>query len=240
MRYAIISDVHGNIEALNAVMNEIDFYQPDKTICLGDVIGYGPNPEECAKTIIAKCDFCLIGNHEAAVNGIIDCHNFTKFAKESINWTKNNVSNSLKAWINELKFVEKIDDVIFSHASLVNSTMFNYIQTIEDAKTNFNLMKTNLMFCGHSHQPIILIDGNPITFSKKNEFNIDKNHKTIINVGSVGQPRDENNKACFVIYDDIEQAVYYNRVSYDIEQTMNKMKKCGFSEHLVNRLMIGK
>ena len=128
MKYALISDVHGNLEALTVVLKKIEQLKVDKIICLGDVIGYGAEPEKCAKIIQENCDACIMGNHEAAVIGDLDISYFTPYAKEAALWTRANVSDTTLHWISELPLVQTLDGFTIIHGSLFHPEMFNYVQ----------------------------------------------------------------------------------------------------------------
>ena len=240
MKYALISDVHANLEALNAVLEEIESMNIDKIFCLGDAIGYGANPEECARIIQEKCDICLMGNHEAAVVGNLDISYFTQYAKDAALWTRNNVSEDILNWASNLPLVSVIHNFTLIHGSLYQPEMFNYVQTIADAEYNFDVLETDILFLGHSHQPLAFFNTEPMTYTLGPEIELDNSDKVIVNIGSVGQPRDENPLSCFAIYDSEENLVELFRVEYDFETTAKKILAAGLPEALAIRLSIGR
>ncbi len=240
MKYALISDVHANLEALEAVMSEIESMKIEHILCLGDAIGYGANPEECAQIIREKCDICLMGNHEAAVIGNLDISYFTQYAKDAALWTRNHISESTLRWANNLPLISNIYNFTLIHGSLYQPEMFNYVQTIADAEFNFKVMETDILFLGHSHQPLAFFNTEPMTYTLGPEIELDNSDKVIVNIGSVGQPRDENPLSCFAVYDSEENIVELIRVEYDHTKTANKILAAGLPEALAIRLSIGR
>ncbi len=240
MKYALISDVHANLEALEAVMSEIESMKIEHILCLGDAIGYGANPEECAQIIREKCDICLMGNHEAAVIGNLDISYFTQYAKDAALWTRNHISESTLHWANNLPLISNMHNFTLIHGSLYQPEMFNYVQTIADAEFNFKVMETDILFLGHSHQPLAFFNTEPMTYTLGPEIELDNSDKVIVNIGSVGQPRDENPLSCFAVYDSEENIVELIRVEYDHTKTANKILAAGLPEALAIRLSIGR
>lgn len=240
MLYAFISDIHGNLEALTEVMSAITEIKPDRLICLGDVIGYGANPEECAQIVRDEVDICLMGNHEAAVVGNLDISYFTPYARDAALWTRDNITEATLNWITTLPFTGKIDDFSIVHGSLYQPDMFNYVQTIADAEFNFNAMDTNLLFLGHSHQPLAFFNTDPMTYTLGPDIELEHAEKTIINIGSVGQPRDENPDSSFATYDSEKQLVTIHRIKYDVDTAAQKIIDAGLPEALAMRLPAGR
>lgn len=240
MKYALISDVHGNLEALTTAFKEIEEIGVDKILCLGDAIGYGANPEECAIIIKEKCDVCLMGNHEAAVVGNLDISYFTPYAKDAALWTRNNISEATLSWASELPLMSEMDGFTMIHGSLYEPEMFNYVQTIADAEYNFNILETDLLFLGHSHQPLAFFNTEPMTYTLGPEIELDNADKVIVNIGSVGQPRDENPQSCFAVYDTEANTVDLHRMDYDHQKTAGKIIAAGLPEALAMRLSIGR
>jgi len=238
--YALISDIHGNIEALTEVMKQIRDMKPDRLICLGDVIGYGANPEECAQIVQEEADICLMGNHEAAIIGTLDISYFTPYARDAALWTRDNISEETLKWIGTLPFAGRVDNFTIVHGSLYQPDMFNYVQTIADAEYNFSAMETNALFLGHSHQPLAFFNTDPMTYTLGPEVELDHAEKTIINIGSVGQPRDENPNSAFATYDSDKNMVIIHRVPYNYELAAQKIIDAGLPEALAMRLPAGR
>lgn len=240
LRYALISDIHGNLEALTTVLREISKENPDSLICLGDVIGYGANPEECAQIIRKEADVCIMGNHEAAIIGTLNIDYFTPYARTAALWTRSQVSEDTIKWAYKLPLAGKIDNFTIVHGSLFQPDMFNYVQTIADAEYNFKAMETPLLFLGHSHQPLAFFNTNPMTYTLGPDIDLNFEEKNIVNIGSVGQPRDENPLAAFAIYDSEAKLVRLHRVPYDISTAADKILKAGLPEALAMRLSAGR
>ncbi|MBP7654682.1 metallophosphoesterase family protein [Candidatus Dependentiae bacterium] len=245
MRYCFISDIHSNLPALESVIHHSKKYQIDKYICLGDIVGYNSNPGECIELIKTLTDEVCAGNHDYAVAGKLETDEFNKFAKFAVDWTKQNITScQIEYLTNNLKIIVSAPKFEAVHGALSNPVT-DYMMNIWIAVTNFKLMKTNLCFIGHTHIPIIFyqnIDGKEpgsikiIPFEK---YKIDNNKKYIINVGSIGQPRDNDPRASYLIFDDEEMSLTYNRVDYNIEFIQSGMKKFGFPEYLITRLSSG-
>jgi predicted phosphodiesterase len=236
MKRAIISDIHGNLEALKAVLDDIKAKGVSDIICLGDIIGYGPNPRECLKLIQDCGSVCIKGNHEEAVLyiGI----NFNVEAGLAVDWTRNEI-NSVKydpvetemMWnfIGELPRLHEEDDFLYVHAS-PKEPVREYLRpsdvtNAEKMQDNFNLVR-HKCFCGHTHEPgaFVQYTDESVSFYRpadiKSVYNLDEN-KCIINAGSVGQPRDNDNRACYVIMED--NKVSFHRLAYNYKETMKKI-----------------
>ena len=245
MRIAVISDIHGNLEALSSVIFDTRSRKVDKIVCLGDVIGYGASPNECVEMVRAECDFCLIGNHEAAVFDNVVLQEFNEYAKIAINWTRENLTSKASDFINSLSMSQIFDCFTAVHSTPYEPHLWYYISSLEDALFNFNFFNTRFCLIGHTHVPGIIAmeeDGSvsvlqPKTFNYGAAFS--ERAKFIINVGSVGQPRDKNPKSCYVIIDTNEKELSFLRVSYDIAQYKRKMRIAGMPEFLISRVIDG-
>ncbi len=241
MRYAIISDIHGNLEALESVLTEIDNRKVDSLICLGDVVGYGPNPNECVEIIQEKAEIILAGNHDYAPLGKLDISYFNPWAKSAIEWTSEHLTQSSIDFLLNLPLKKELDGFTIVHATPNDPEDWNYIITIGDAVKNFPEFKGQICFVGHSHVPMIvtLNENEDYRVIRNNPVLIDPKLRFIINVGSVGQPRDFIPKAAYAIYDTEEQIYELFRVKYDIEVTQSKIIKQGLPRFLADRLEIG-
>ena len=235
LRRAIISDIHGNLAALEAVLADIQTQKVDQILCLGDVIGYGPNPLECYKLTKAEASIILMGNHEQALyedGG----ERFHQRAKAAINWTyrqfiETDEGQALLETIRLLDSSYTRGDVLCVHGSPLDPVE-EYIMP-QDA---FQLKKMSyqwvlvkqIAFCGHTHLPGVFEENKrkfiPSYTIENGTYWLDANVKAIINVGSVGQPRDGNNKACYVILDETD-VVFYRRVQYDLEKTLIRFQE---------------
>jgi len=246
MRIAIISDIHGNIEALSAVMEDIHRKSVDKIVCLGDIVGYGTNPNECVETIMSNCDFCVKGNHDAAIFDQQIAKEFNEHAFFAINWTRNTLTQKSKNLMDSLPMLKENDEFTAVHATPYRPQFWYYITSLEAALLNFNYFKTKFCFVGHTHIPgIIALKPNEPdisvpslkSFNYGDEFPIGT--KFLVNVGSVGQPRDKNPKSSYVIMDTDTEEISFKRVSYDIAKYQNKMRGIGMPIFLVERIASG-
>jgi len=215
LRYGVISDIHGNLQALQAVLDQLDEAGIDQIICAGDIVGYGANPRECIHIVRERVVAVVAGNHDWAVAGKVDTNCFNSDAKDSVDWTREHLSAEEIAYLRQLPLTVDINDATLVHSSLYLPEYFCYIQTLYDAQLCFQELKKRVVFLGHSHAPITFLDENPIKYFVKDRFMVPRNRKAIINVGSVGQPRDLDNRACYVIFDSETGKVSLNRVDYD-------------------------
>lgn len=238
MKLAIISDIHGNFEALSTVLNYCDKNSLDKIICLGDVVGYGPNPNECVHIIEQNAEVKLMGNHDHAVIGLTDTNRFNISAQRAVDWTLMQLDEKALEYISLYKMSYEIDNLFFVHASPSNPLLWNYIMDIYDAQYEMSFLKENqVCFIGHSHFPAIFSYDTKLT---ENEVNLSDNDRMIINVGSVGQPRDGIPKASFGILD-TDENIYKNiRVEYPYQDTIGKIKETTLPIYLGIRLAMGK
>lgn len=240
VRFAIFGDIHGNYEALDAVLNDCLSCEVDNYICLGDMVGYGANPDQCVERIRTIGALAVCGNHDHAVIGAQNLSYFNAHARDAVIWTAKQLSQESKNWIRSLSLVEHLPDFSVVHGSLHSPELFNYVQTIKDADYNFRQMDKPLLFLGHSHYPLAFFDTSPMTYTLDPVIPLDLSVKTVVNAGSVGQPRDEDPRACFVIYDSDAALVELRRVEYDIDSAANKIIEAGLPQTLALRLTLGK
>jgi len=241
MKYAIISDIHGNLEALKSILEEIDRQKVDSILCLGDIVGYGPNPNECAEIIKERADVVLAGNHDYAPLGKIDISYFNPWARQAIEWTRENLAPETIEFLLELPLKSEQDGFTIVHATPYKPHEWNYIITIGDAIKNFPEFSSQVCFIGHSHVPMIvtLTERNDCVVEKDNPLMIKDNLRYIINVGSVGQPRDLNPLSAIGLYDTDTKTYELVRVEYDIAVTQKKILASNLPSFLAERLELG-
>ncbi|MBI3600219.1 MAG: metallophosphoesterase family protein [Nitrospinae bacterium] len=242
MRYAIFSDVHSNLEAFQSVLQEIEKLHVDKRLFLGDIVGYGANPNEAIDLLKGTADVTLAGNHDFAAIDMTDVSYFNPHAKEAILWTKDVLTPAHKEFLKGLPVDTVVDSITLAHSSPKEPQMWHYIFNIFDAIENFEYFNTRLCFIGHSHHPVVIERNSEgkTNASKDQIIQLNEASKYIINAGSVGQPRDKNPQACFVIYDSGNMTVEFKRVQYDIASAQEKMRKEGLPDYLIERLAYGK
>jgi len=242
LRYAIISDIHSNLEALETVFRLIENEHIDKIHCLGDVVGYGPFPNECLNRVKQKCDVILTGNHDYACIEKSELLYFNQFAKEAIEWTLTRLSAETLREIANLPLEHIGDDFRLVHSNPYAPSSWDYILSIDDAIFNFSKFNEQICFIGHSHQPIIYIENRDTNYSSTLDraIEIAEECRYIINVGSVGQPRDNNPESAFGIFDTETRIYQLKRISYDIHKTYDAMRSFGLPAFLAERLFMGR
>ena len=244
MRIAIISDIHANTEALEAVLADISRQKIDEILCLGDIIGYGANPNECIEIIKKSCPFCILGNHDAAAVGLLSTDHFNVHAKIAIDWTAENLDAQGQSFLRTLPLKENKFSHTFVHATPYEPNMWYYITSLEEAAFNFQFFDTSFCFVGHTHIPIIIVLENEkevyVHQGNSIHFNDDKQKRFLINVGSVGQPRDRNPLSCYGLLDTETRTFSYQRIAYDIEKTQGKMRKIKMPDFLITRIKDGR
>ncbi len=232
MKIAIVSDIHGNLEALKAVLSNIDELSIPSIYCLGDIVGYGPNPNECVELIRTRNIPAVAGNHDKAVTGELSIDSFSQMAKAGVLWTQSVITEENKNFLASLPLTIQEHDIDFVHSSPDYPEEFRYLLSAADAHESFEYFSTPLCFIGHTHRPVIFCED-----FKTTEISRDK--KFIVNVGSVGQPRDGNRKACFVMLDTEQYIMEYVRVEYDVESVRKKIEAHGLPQKLADRLLAG-
>jgi len=240
MRYGIFSDIHSNLEAFNVVLDAFSKEAIDSYLCLGDIVGYAANPKECIEKWQGLSCVTVIGNHEAAAVELLDTEYFNPVAKAAIFWTAEKLSKEDKQFLSSLKYVYQNEELILVHGTLDNPERFDYLFDIPLAIPTFNLMDRPLCFVGHSHVPGIFIQDNDKTgYLDKSSVKISKGKKYIINVGSVGQPRDGDPRAAYCIYDTDSHLIEIKRIEYNIKKTQQKITQAGLPTFLARRLAEG-
>jgi predicted phosphodiesterase len=242
MRVLIISDIHANLVALETVLAHAG--PCDSVWCLGDIVGYGPNPTECVERVRALPNLkCLVGNHDKAVLGEIDLNVFNADAQLAITWTQSVMSDGALAYLRALPEREQQGEFTLVHGS-PRQPVWEYILDRFIAKDNFPLISTHYCVVGHTHMPVIYREIGPDgecfeeapNYFRPRSLN---GERLIINPGSVGQPRDNNPAAAYAILDTELEMWEYRRVPYDVAETQSRMRAAQLSERLIARLAYG-
>lgn len=224
MKYGIFADVHSNLEALEAVIMALEKEGVEKYFCVGDIVGYAANPRECIQTIQALDCVTICGNHDWAAVGLYDYSNFNIFAKAAVEWTKNQLDATDKDYLSNLPLTYADGTITMVHGSLENPGQFEYIFDASCAFRTLQLCQTNVCFVGHTHLPAEHTRGT----------------KRLINVGSVGQPRDGNPRAAYCVYDVDTGVVRIKRVEYNVQAAIRKILDAGLPHVLAFRLKEGR
>jgi diadenosine tetraphosphatase ApaH/serine/threonine PP2A family protein phosphatase len=242
MRYAILGDIHGNLAAFEAVLRHAgDRGGFDKIWCLGDVVGYGPDPHECIERLRQFEHVCVVGNHDLAAIGKMGTAEFNPVAALACHWTAQQLAAEDIDYIQSLPLSLCQDSFTLVHGS-PREPIWEYLMSIEAAQDNFAHFETAYCLVGHSHVPLIFeLIGDKVAyrmFSEGTELRLGK-RRLIINPGGVGQPRDGDPRASYVLYDTEAQTIYHYRVEYDIPATQKKMEEQGLPMPLIMRLSVG-
>jgi len=237
MPIAIISDIHGNLEALQVVLQYLQENNIDEIYCLGDIVGYGANPNECLELIARISTKVLMGNHDHAAIGLTNINYFNDYAKISTYWTYSILSAENKNFISSLDFTWEMDRILLVHSTPSNPPGWHYIITEQDARSEYESFSQNVCFIGHTHLPSIFSQKKGMVKAQK--YVLNEQDKYIVNVGSVGQPRDGNPMTCFCVYTSDTGQLEYVRLNYDVAVTREKIIKAGLPLYLGDRLLNG-
>jgi predicted phosphodiesterase len=238
MLYAIISDVHANLEAVEACFKRIDEINPDRIICLGDLVDYCAQPNEVIDIIKSRCDVVVLGNHDESQFKYSLIDGYTEFARVSSKHTRTVVSAEHVEYFKTLPRFHSEHDLFFIHASPAVRDSYKYVLNEEAAAINFRSFKEKICFIGHSHKPIIFEESHEQAVIKK-DYVLDAGKRYIINVGSVGQPRNGDPRLCFGVFDSAKFEFHHERISYDIKSASEKILAQGLPRHLAERLFEG-
>ncbi len=244
MKYFIFSDIHGNLEALNVVLEQRDEFGPDKTVCLGDVVGYGPNPNECIQRVKEMTDFTIMGNHDHAVLGLTEIEYFNQYAKIAVLWTREVLTEENFLILNDYLFQKSFDNILFVHSTPLHPERWDYIFHPLEGKYYLQHQVEQVCFIGHSHQPVFFEEdqNGQVIFDRQTSFSLQvrEGYKYIVNVGSVGQPRDGYPETSFATYDTEKGVIEVKRLPYEIEETQRKMTEANLPSFLIERLAYGR
>ena len=248
MKYAILGDIHGNLEALETVLAATRELGVDKYACIGDVVGYNANPKECLDILRGLGDKLIgvvKGNHDEYVSNGRETIGFNPLAAAAVEWTREQLGKEDMKWLHELpyKLVLGSPESRFQmvHGTLDNPEGWGYIFDRFSAETCFQYQTFAICFVGHTHVPLAFEKTETMISGGFYDFiTIEKNRKYLINVGSVGQPRDGNNKAAFAVYSTDDAKVTLYRVEYDIKTTQQKIIDAGLPQRLADRLAVGR
>jgi len=241
-RVGVLSDIHGNLHALEAVLAQLQSENVDMIVCCGDVVGYGARPNECVDTLIKLGIPAIAGNHDHAALMLTDITNFNEIAKAAVLWTNKVLREDNVEYLKKLGLGirDTANNVFYVHASPKEPGEWHYILTMGEARTNFNYFTEQICFIGHSHQPFIIEnDEGNLVCPTRPEVDIREGCRYLINVGSVGQPRDHNPRACYVVVDFENRKLEIKRCDYDLEGAQKAIIDAGLPRELAERLAHG-
>jgi diadenosine tetraphosphatase ApaH/serine/threonine PP2A family protein phosphatase len=241
MKIALISDIHSNSEALAAVMAEIASLHVDEIYCLGDLVGYGPEPNECVTQIQETASLVLAGNHDFAAVGLTPTDYFNRYARDAIDWTAHNMTPENNEFLAGLDITFQTENALFVHATPEDPGEWDYIFSQHDAERNFKAFSEQVCFIGHSHIPNIFIHSDSGSIESGTDTTIEfiASKRYIVNIGSVGQPRDLDPRASFGIFDSDARTFVLKRADYAVAITQDKIREAGLPRFLADRLSLG-
>ena len=240
MKYAIVADIHGNLEAFQVVLEDIEKQKCTHIACLGDIVGYNANPKECLDTVRALNMPCVKGNHDEFCSSDTPMEGFSPNAAEAGNWTRGMLTEDDRRWLRELKFLRLVSNFTIVHATLDAPQRWGYVFDKLAAAASFTYQNTPVCFFGHTHVPVAFIRDSVVKGGTYSKFRVEPGRKYFVNVGAVGQPRDGNPKAAYVIYDIDEGSIELRRLDYDIATAQRKILEAGLPARLAERLSMGK
>lgn len=240
MKYAILGDIHANLEALSAVLEDAEKQGATHYACTGDIVGYNANPRECLQRLRRLGCTAVQGNHDyyAACNESMEL--FTPTAQKSIRWTRRQLSPFERRYLRRLPLVTDVENFTIVHSSLGNPRRWNYVFKPKAADANFRNQSKPVCFFGHTHVPLAFVKDKTLGKGLYETLHIRPGRQYLINVGSVGQPRDRNPKAAYAIYDQEAQTVAMHRVEYDVESAQKKVRAAGLPFRNALRLAQGR
>ena len=241
MRVAVISDIHANLHALEAVLDEIDAEPPDALWCLGDLVGYGARPNECCAIVRERADVCLLGNHDLVALGRIDIGDFNPEAAAAAAWSRDALDDESRAFLESLAPSAGVEQAQLFHAS-ARDPVWEYVLTDEAALATLLLTTADVVLVGHSHVALaIALDGDTVRGGLApggSEVEL-RGARLLLNPGSVGQPRDGDPRAAWLLLDFDRRFASFRRAAYPIERTQRELRAAGLPEALAARLALG-
>ena len=240
MIHAILSDIHGNLEALEAVLADVDRRHPASIVCLGDFVGYGASPNDCIDRLRPLIEHAVVGNHDLAACGKLQLKYFNTHAAIAAQWTDAALTPANRRYLEELPFAVRWRDALLVHASPAEPEEWRYVLSPGDAQSEMDAYQEPVCFIGHSHYPgsFDRLDGQ-VRYDRGPEIRMQNGHRYLVNVGAVGQPRDGDPRAAYVLYDDQERVIRHVRVDYDVAEAMRRILEAGLPRSLAERLQWG-
>lgn len=237
---AVISDIHGNLEALEAVLADAKREKVSGVVCLGDIVGYGADPNACVETVRRESSATVIGNHDAAACNPRLAENFNEVARVAIRWTCDHLSKENLEFLRALPYDHTDRDTRFVHASPDDPPAWHYILTEQEAWNAFEACPEPVCFVGHSHVALrVFLRRGRLVVVEDDVVHVDEDERALLNVGSVGQPRDGDWRASYALWDPEARRMVARRVEYDLDATQRKIRAAGLPEVLAKRLAVG-
>jgi diadenosine tetraphosphatase ApaH/serine/threonine PP2A family protein phosphatase len=243
MKYGILGDIHANLTALDTVLAALRRDGAEVFVSVGDVVGYGAAPRECISRLREIGAHVVLGNHDAAAIGRLDMIYFNQYAKEAVLWTQRVLTKDDRDWLGALPLTRHLDHCSVAHGTLHRPELFDYIQTTDDADPSLDIMPLPVCFVGHSHVPVTLLrlrdDPTRTAYTPDPEIDLGDVLRALVNVGSVGQPRDEDPRTAYALFDTDLNRVAIRRLEYDIDREAQRIRGAGLPRMLADRLYLG-
>lgn len=240
MKFAIIADIHGNLDAFQVVLEDAKKQQVTHYACLGDVVGYNANPKECLDIVRAMNMPCVKGNHDEYCSSEEHLEGFNPAAAEAVNWTRTQLTDDDRQWLRDLKYTRMVTNFTIVHATLDGPQRWGYVFDKLAAAASFTYQNTSVCFFGHTHVPVAFMKDSVVRGGTYSKFKTEPGKKYFVNVGAVGQPRDNNPKCAYVLYDTVDGTIEIRRLDYDIAAAQKKILAAGLPERLAERLAYGR
>ncbi|MEM6822584.1 MAG: metallophosphoesterase family protein [Verrucomicrobiota bacterium] len=239
-KYGIFSDIHSNLDAFATVLEDMLENNVTHPVCLGDIVGYNASPKECLKLVKALDCPTIMGNQDEMVAGVAQGENFNALAGEGISHSKKKVTAKYKEFLKSLPMQMRIEHFTVVHSSLDDPHNWNYVNSDLEAESSFTYQHTRLCFVGHTHIPKVFIRDKQVYEKPATQrVKLERNCRYLINVGSVGQPRDRDWRASYVIYTPSQELVEFRRLEYDLKRAQKRILESGLPEPLATRLSLG-
>ena len=240
MRIALFGDIHANLEALEAVLKDASEQGVSEYVCMGDIVGYNADPSACLEIVRAMNCPTVKGNHDEDASGNHSLDSMNPVAATALEWTRQQLTDEQRQWLARLRMVRQVSDFTVVHSPLDQPANWNYVTNRFDAMSNFSYQFTQVCFHGHTHVPRVYMKTDKVQEIFTDSVAIEDGAKYFINIGSVGQPRDGDWRACYVIFDLEHQMVVFRRVDYDIAETQRKILAAGLPPMLAERIQEGR
>jgi len=243
MKYGILGDIHGNLSALDVALAAFRDEHVERILSVGDVVGYGAAPRECIERLRQLDAVVVKGNHDAACTGEIEIRFFNNYARDAVRWTQSVLSQDELDWLRGLPLVAHLEHCSVAHGTYHRPELYDYIQSTTDADPSLDEMILPVCFVGHTHVPVTLLrlkdDPLRTAYTVDPEIDLSESARALVNVGSIGQPRDEDPRTAFAIYDSREDRVSILRAPYDIDVEARRIRSAGLPSVLADRLFLG-
>lgn len=240
MRIALFGDIHANLEALEVVLADAASQGANQYVCLGDIVGYNADPAACLERVRQIGCPTVKGNHDEDASGNHSLDTMNPIAAAALEWTREQLSEEQREWLKRLRMVRQVEDFTIVHSTLDQPSHWNYVTNRFDAMANFSYQFTQVCFHGHTHVPRVYVKNSRVSEAPAELVAIEPGSRYFINIGSVGQPRDGDWRASYVIYDTDDKVLAFRRLEYDIETTQRKILAAGLPESLAERIAEGR